>query len=451
MRGGRSFLVLLVVALGLGAYIYFVEFKREPDAAAAKDKVFSVESDKIQEIQIRAATGEATTLKKDGTTWQIVAPETLAADQTAVNSLVSTLQSLEVQRTVDENPAAVAEFGLAPPRFTVSFKAEGDAALHTFEAGNKTPTGADLYARVEGQPKLFLVSSYVEDSLNRKPFDLRDKTILKFTRDGVDAMKIAVPGSPALALTRKVNEWRLDAPIAARADFNAVDGIVGRLYQLQMASIAADEVGADARKYGLDKPQVVVTLGLGSSSASFAVGGKADDTTVYARDLSRPQVFTVESSLVTDLTKKADDLRMKDVFAFRSFSAVGLDIAWSGTTTTFEKQKAEGADASTPSEAWKLTKPEAKDVDQTKMSDFLSNLSALRATSFTDKPLASGEEFDVTARYGDPASPNVEHVTILRSGDVVHAILPGEPGAMIVPNTDFDRALVGFKELSGIK
>ena len=29
MRGGRSFLILLVVALGLGGYIYFVESKRD--------------------------------------------------------------------------------------------------------------------------------------------------------------------------------------------------------------------------------------------------------------------------------------------------------------------------------------------------------------------------------------------------------------------------------------
>ena len=46
--------------------------------------------------------------------------------------------------------------------------------------GNKTPTGSDLYAQVEGQPKLFLISGYLEDTFNRTTFDLRDKTALKF-------------------------------------------------------------------------------------------------------------------------------------------------------------------------------------------------------------------------------------------------------------------------------
>ena len=50
MRGGRSFLILLVVALGLGAYIYFVESKREPadTAASKKDKVFTADSVEVR-------------------------------------------------------------------------------------------------------------------------------------------------------------------------------------------------------------------------------------------------------------------------------------------------------------------------------------------------------------------------------------------------------------------
>ena len=83
MRGGRSFLILLVVALGLGAYIYFVESKREPSsttAAVKKDKVFSVNSATFDDLEIRAVSGETTTLKKKNALWEIVAPEAMTAD-----------------------------------------------------------------------------------------------------------------------------------------------------------------------------------------------------------------------------------------------------------------------------------------------------------------------------------------------------------------------------------
>ena len=83
MRGGRSFIILLVVAMGLGAYIYFVENKKDVSGTAAtkKDKLFTgVDSGKVEEIEVHAGTGDVTHLKKSGDKWQIVAPETADAD-----------------------------------------------------------------------------------------------------------------------------------------------------------------------------------------------------------------------------------------------------------------------------------------------------------------------------------------------------------------------------------
>ena len=47
---------------------------------------------------------------------------------------------------------------------------------------------------------------------------------------------------------------------------------------------------SDLKQYGLDKPQLTVVLGTGSSQASLLLGGKADDATLYAKDSSRPMV-----------------------------------------------------------------------------------------------------------------------------------------------------------------
>ena len=176
-----------------------------------------------------------------------------------------------------------------------------------------------------------------------------------------------------------------------------------------------------------------------------------DDTTLYARDLSRPVVFTVESSVIEDLKRKPDDFRVKDVFEFRSFSALGVDLTYGGQTYTFEKQKAASEQQSTTAEVWKQTKPAAKDVDQPKITDLLTTISNLRADTFTDKPAASGEELTITARHGEAASPATDRVVLRKSGAVVHAIRAGEPGAAVVPAADFDKAIALLKELTGAK
>src|SRR6476620_2230212 len=104
MRGGRSFLVLLVVAIGIGAYAYFVESKRDvsdsPDTK--REKVWTIDSTKIEEIDIKAANGDLTKLKKNGAAWQIVAPQPLQADQDAVGTITMALSSLESTKTVDD-------------------------------------------------------------------------------------------------------------------------------------------------------------------------------------------------------------------------------------------------------------------------------------------------------------------------------------------------------------
>ena len=458
MRRGRSFLILVVLALGLGAYIFFVESKRDPSsttAEAKKEKVFTVDSSKFDEVEVKAASGETTTLKKVNGLWEIVKPESLPTDSAEIGSLLTTLDTLEVQRVVVENPASAAEYGLDPARIAVSFKAAGEPAPKKLLIGNKTPTGGDLYARVDGQPRVFLISAFQEDSLNKTPFGLRDKTALKFERDAADSITIDVPGSPAVAFAKKGTNWRFSKPWDAKADFGTVDGLVGRLFMTKMASIEATDGTADLKKYGLDKPQATVTLGAGSTSARLAIGAKKEEGHLYARDLSRPMVFTIDSTLLDDLKKKPEDLRKKEVFEFRAFAATSLSLTLGGKALTFDKQKApapKDANAPPAPDVWKQTKPDARDADQGKLTDLLTTLSNLRAEKFADKPFTAGEELAITVKSGDdPANPTTEEVRFRKSGGVVHAMLPGEGGALVVSTVEFDKALAIVKELAGIK
>jgi len=216
----------------------------------------------------------------------------------------------------------------------------------------------------------------------------------------------------------------------------------------------------DLKKYGLDKPQAVATIAAGSTRASIAIGSKAEDGSLYARDLSRPMVFSVEATLLDDLKKKPDDFRVKDLFEFRSFTALSLDATHGAESFSFAKQKAAppaaspaNASAAPPpaADTWKLTKPAAKDIDQGKFNDLLTNLSNLKADKFADKPLTTGETYVFVAKFGDEAAARTEKLTFRESGDVVQAIREGETGAAIVSKADFDKVVTGLKELTGGK
>jgi hypothetical protein len=257
--------------------------------------------------------------------------------------------------------------------------------------------------------------------------------------------------------------------VDSKADTSTVEGVLSKISQSKIKAIekASDPLKPEeAKKFGLDKPQTVATVGVGSTRASLAIGGKKDDGSVYARDLSRPMVFTVESSLVDDLKKTADDLRSKDIFEFRAFNARSIDLTWKGVTYTFAKQTetpkppelkpgetkpAEPPKPAEPTEVWKQLKPTAKDPNATAMTDLLTNFSNLRAEKFESKAQTGGDDLVLVAKYGEPNAPKEERVTFRKVGTVVQAIRAGEAGAAVITTADFDRAFGNLKELGGIK
>src|SRR5688500_483258 len=228
MRGVRSFILLLVIAVPLVWFASreYVNPSGRADDDEKHEKVFAVEADKIDEITIKAASGDRTTLKKSGNDWQIVSPVTAQPDRAEVSGVTSNLSTVEMQRVIDEEPADLKEFGLAEPRVEVKFKANGKE--QTLQIGEKTPPGTDLYAKVGDQKKVFLISSFLDSSFNRTTFDLRDKAALKLDRDKVDSVEIVAEGRQ-VRFTKGDGEWRLAAPTTGRADHTAIESLIGRL------------------------------------------------------------------------------------------------------------------------------------------------------------------------------------------------------------------------------
>jgi hypothetical protein len=444
MRGLRSFLGLLIVLIALGGYLYFVDSKRTPGGDDEKrEKVFAVEADAIDEISIKSEAGERTTVRKSGTAWQIVAPVTGQPDEAEISGLTSNLASLEIQRVVEENAENLEEFGLADPRIEVAFKANGQQ--HRLQIGQKSPTGTNLYARLNDEKKVILISSYLDSTFNRSTFDLRDKSVLKVDRDKVDALEIGT-GTRAVRFTKADGEWRLTAPAGARADFSGVESLVGRLSSAQMKSIAAAEI-PDLEKYGLDKPAATIRLGTGSAQASLALGGAADEGTVYARDLSRPLVFTVESSLLDELKKDPGEFREKDLFDARSFNATRIELTRGGQVAAFEKQKAKNKEGQ-EEEKWRQVLPSERDVDSAKVDSLVSSVTAVRADSFVESTAKTGLDTpDLSVLIKFDEGRKEDRVAFGRSGSDAYASRSGEPGAAKIAAATLDAIVKSLEEL----
>jgi uncharacterized protein DUF4340 len=428
MRGLKSTLVLFLVLVGLGAYIYFVDSKKPVGEGEKRDKVFTgVTSEDIEELEIKAEDGAKSRLKKADGKWTIVDPVAADTDAGEISSITSSLSDTEVQRVVDENPKDLKAFGLDPPRLEVGLRTKGQTEFKRLQIGNKTPTGSDLYARTPDKNRVFLVSSFLDSTFNKNTFALREKNVLKFERDKAETVELTSGGS-TLQVAKSGTEWKIVKPIAARGDFGAIEGIVERLSSAQMQGITSQD-DSNLKMYGLDKPSATIVVGTGSARATLLLG-TTENAVVYAKDGSRPMIFTVAPTIKDDVFKKVDDLRRKDLFDSRSFTASHVELKRGAETFTFDKTK--GKDEK---EVWKTSA--GKEADSTKMDELLSRLTALRATSFEAAANASlkAPVLTATIRFDENKT---ETVTFGRAGSDVYASRADEPGSAKLEGSALD-------------
>lgn len=434
MRGLKSTLALLVVLVGLVAYIYFVDSKKPASGAAeTKAKAFTVDADQIEEIQITPASGEPSRVQKTNGSWQLVEPEKAEADQGQVTNAASSLASLEVNRIVDDNPSDLAQYGLNPPKADIAFRVKGKSEPQRLLLGEKTATGSDLYAKTADQKRVFLIAAYLENTFERTPFDLRDKAVLKFDQSKADGVEVVHEGTTT-TLAKSGSDWTITKPYKARADFAGAEAILTALASVQMQKIVSNEA-TDLGKYGLDKPDATITAISGSTRASLAVG-KQDGDSTYARDLSRPLIFTIPSTTATDLEKDATTLRRKDMFDGRSFNTARVELKRGNETLTFEKSK--GKDGK---DVWKNAA--GKEVDTAKLEDMLTKLSNIRAQLFQDRvdPVLKMPTLVATLKVDNNTT---ETVTFARNGNAVLANRADEPGSATVEVMAFNDAMAAI-------
>ena len=161
-------------------------------------------------------------------------------DQATVSGITSNLASMEIQRVIDENPADVAEFGLATPRVEVGVQGRRSAAPAADRAEDARRHRRLCAARRSeaGVPGPVVPRVHVQSA---RSFDLRDKSVLKLDREKVDSLAVTTAGRETRVREVERRMESLKAPVEARAEFSAVDGLVSRV------GWPADEVAACRR------------------------------------------------------------------------------------------------------------------------------------------------------------------------------------------------------------
>ncbi len=374
----NTLIALAVLAALWGGSTYYNRRKEKVTAVstpAKVDKILPLTEAQIQSFTLKPHDGAPVTCARGegkGAGWAIVQPEKLPADQTVVNSFLSTLTGATVDQVVSEKPADLKPFGLDTPKETVEISASAKPSEYALLLGDDTPTSDGVYAQLAGNPRVVTLPSYLKTSLDKKLFDLRDKRAVTLDPDQVKQIEVSSKTSHYILVKNPEGVWDLALPPAVRADHFTVDGLVSGLRNLTMRSVVLEK-RAELAKYGLTSPSLTLKLTGPSATETLAFGSKDEKgLNYYAMNSALDPVFTLDASAISQFEKQPADLRDKDLFSFSQFDASRLDLQTPSGHRTFEMQ----------GDKWKQTAPSTKDEPRPKMDDLLSALRDLRAESF---------------------------------------------------------------------
>ncbi|MBI4764597.1 MAG: DUF4340 domain-containing protein [Deltaproteobacteria bacterium] len=284
--------VLLFVAGIWGAAQFLFPPKTEKDK---NPLLFGhLSTDKIQEIRWQRGS-EAVHLKKNRE-WEILQPLSARADSWAVGNLLQTLTSLKPERRLSEIKPGGEEFGLNPPRVTISFSAQGK----WFEllVGNKTAVGHDFYAKVSTVPDLLLVQEFIIQDLDRDLFSLRDKKVFSVTVDQLQSLEFKA-GRKSFYLEKIPEGWKQKGRSEGKINKKEVDSFLNEVLQLKVKGFAGP--GINNPQWGLKSPIVQLRLNLrgqGDKGEILSLGKEDPKNGLSAMSTIHKEVFFLDPAIL---------------------------------------------------------------------------------------------------------------------------------------------------------
>ena len=329
--------LLLLVALALGAFIYFYEIQGEGDRLEAETRerhLFGgIEPGDVDWIETRTSDGAALRAEQAEGAWQITEPVRFAADA-AVERMAETLAALPTDTTF-ENPGPDAEYGLDPESARIVRFGVGDES-YELRLGKETPVGSGVYARTGADEAIHTVASYRNTAFARSLFDLREKQILDIDPAAVGEIEVRWPGG-RVRLDRLPEggeadpnapeaRWRMRSPLDARADDDAVDSLLSSLGLLRATGFV--DAPDETQRGSLENPAFAVELRMRDSASpalSLAIGPGRDDDTRLVR-AGGTTLFEIATERISDFPRETIAYRFRELAQFALTDATKLDF-----------------------------------------------------------------------------------------------------------------------------
>ncbi|MBN3962990.1 DUF4340 domain-containing protein [Nostoc sp. NMS8] len=179
MKLPRTTLILILLALGLGSFVYFYEIRgatQRQEIKEQKQKIFSFGEDDVQSLTVKTKKFTLNLERRPESSnpkWLIKSPISGPANDAIVSYLMDLLVKGNSDRTLSTPAKQLGEFALDQPQATINITLKNRQS-HQLILGKSNFNGRFLYAQADsavkpdGNINVLLVSTDFANAVNRE-------------------------------------------------------------------------------------------------------------------------------------------------------------------------------------------------------------------------------------------------------------------------------------------
>jgi Domain of unknown function (DUF4340) len=350
-------------------------------------KLTDLTTAQVSRVILKTPTGEMELQKKDDR-WEILKPLRAPGDDQKIGDLIAQVTASRIQQFVADDHGDLRPYGLAEPRGAITLFMQDDQQGQLLQIGGVPEKQKDqIYVRFAPRGFVYTLPKKIEEVLNTKPDDLRDRRLVRIDTNILDRITIDAPGKGKTVLARKDDNWTIASRDHAPANSGEVRRLIDTLQNERVTKFVED-VASDLPKYGLDKPRLQLTFSsfasentaeskAGEQPFATVTFGKVDGDNVYARLADEPFVVAVRRGLLDQIPVDPLQWQELSIFKFKPEQIHRLNVS-ADKELALERGE---------NKQWRWPKGSGQ-INQANVQSLLNTLSSLRALRWVGPTIA---------------------------------------------------------------
>jgi Domain of unknown function (DUF4340) len=316
-------------------------------------KLTDLSTAQVSRVVLKSPFGEME-LEKRNDHWEILKPLRARGDDQKIADLIAQVTTAQIQQFVAADQGDLHPFGLAEPRGAITLFSKDDKQGQLLQIGGISQKEKDqVYVRSASRGFVYALPKKIEEVLNTRPDDLRDRHLVRIDTNILDRITIDAPGKGKIVLARKNENWTIASRNNAPANSGEVRRLIDTLQNEQITKFVED-VASNLPKYGLDKPQLKLTFSSFASenTAETKAGeqpfttitfGKIDGDNIYARLADEPFIVAIRRGIIDQMFTDPVQWQELSIFKFKPEQIHRLNVAATNESTLARGAKGEWA------------------------------------------------------------------------------------------------------------